>query len=660
MRARARSPSSPGTRSASWPRRSTTIQRVTTEVADEQAVAAAQGHRRHLREPGPPQPGAARPPDRVHRPARGQRGRPRPAREPVPARPPRHPHAPQRRVAAGAGRRRPAPAAGPAGRRWPTWCGSPSARSRTSPGSTCWRSTTSAVAANVAVDLAHLLAELMENATQFSPPETLVEVVGHRTRDGAYVLSVSDQGIGMSAEQLAEANQQLAHPPLMGLALSRSLGFIVIGRLAARHGIAVRLTASPSGGVTALVTLPAGCSPTPPVARRRARRRRTALPSRRRSRAACRPLGRRPGGRRPAPSLPAGPNGLGERPRGRDHAARRPGAAGDRRHARPVRGVPVHRPCRPRRAVASPAQTAARRSRTTTWTRTRRAARRVRQPPARRIRLRRCRAAAALRRRPARSARRRRRPRSRRAVPGARRRRHARRGDARRSWPGRRSPRPRRRRRRHAAATGRRRRGRLAAGLLPTGRSASRGIADRGRARACPGRAAAPPARSTSHGPLRRSRRQRADAVAATPAAGAAPSQPADLTPPPAGGPSRRPVEDAGPQLTAAGLVRRSPKQQIRDLTADAQTPGAPARPPSAPPRRCGRCCPATAPACSGAVRRPRPAPAPDEPARPEGRATVPSRWQIRTRRMHDERTERRGEQRQLAGHRTSSSGCPG
>ncbi len=111
------------------------------------------------------------------------------------------------------------------------------------------------VGGNVAVDLAHLLSELMENATHFSPPDTTVEIVGHRSDEG-YTLSVSDQGIGMSADQLAEANAQLARPPLVGLALSRSLGFIVIGRLASRFGVSVKLTSSSSGGVTALVTLP--------------------------------------------------------------------------------------------------------------------------------------------------------------------------------------------------------------------------------------------------------------------------------------------------------------------------------------------------------------------------------------------------------------------
>lgn len=112
------------------------------------------------------------------------------------------------------------------------------------------------VASNAAADLAHLLSELMENATNFSPPETRVEVVGHRTKADGYVISVTDHGIGMSSEQILDANESLAKPPLVGLALSRSLGFIVVGRLSGRHGIAVRMMPSPSGGVTAVVSLP--------------------------------------------------------------------------------------------------------------------------------------------------------------------------------------------------------------------------------------------------------------------------------------------------------------------------------------------------------------------------------------------------------------------
>lgn len=112
------------------------------------------------------------------------------------------------------------------------------------------------VASNAALDIAHLLSELMENAANFSPPDTRVEVVGHRTKAEGYVISVTDHGIGMTPEALAESNDLLARPPLVGLALSRSLGFIVIGRLAARFGIAVRLMPSPSSGTTAMVSLP--------------------------------------------------------------------------------------------------------------------------------------------------------------------------------------------------------------------------------------------------------------------------------------------------------------------------------------------------------------------------------------------------------------------
>lgn len=116
---------------------------------------------------------------------------------------------------------------------------------------------TSTVAGSVAVDLAHLMSELMENATQFSPPEIDVEVVGYRIADGSYQLTLADRGIGMSAEQIATANKTLAEPPLVGLDLSRSLGFTVVSRLAHRLGVAVQLTAGTEGGVTAVITIPA-------------------------------------------------------------------------------------------------------------------------------------------------------------------------------------------------------------------------------------------------------------------------------------------------------------------------------------------------------------------------------------------------------------------
>ena len=71
------------------------------------------------------------------------------------------------------------------------------------------------------------------------------------------MLAVTDQGIGMSPDQLAEAEHTILHPPTVGLTVVRSLGFTVIGRLAQRHGLAVRLAALPGGGITASVHLPA-------------------------------------------------------------------------------------------------------------------------------------------------------------------------------------------------------------------------------------------------------------------------------------------------------------------------------------------------------------------------------------------------------------------
>lgn len=113
------------------------------------------------------------------------------------------------------------------------------------------------VAASVAVDLAHLMSELMENATHFSPPDTSVEVVGRRSSDGTYQITLTDRGIGMSVEQLLNANKTLEEPPIIGLDLSRSLGFTVVSRLAHRRGVGVRLNNAANGGVTAVVIVPA-------------------------------------------------------------------------------------------------------------------------------------------------------------------------------------------------------------------------------------------------------------------------------------------------------------------------------------------------------------------------------------------------------------------
>jgi signal transduction histidine kinase len=114
-------------------------------------------------------------------------------------------------------------------------------------------------------DLTHLLAELMENATHFSPPSTQVTVVG-RWMPGAYQLRVIDQGIGMTAEELTAANDRIREAPQASSDV-RLLGLHVVGRLAARHEVSVRLEPSAGRGITASVTLPSAVlAPTPMAA----------------------------------------------------------------------------------------------------------------------------------------------------------------------------------------------------------------------------------------------------------------------------------------------------------------------------------------------------------------------------------------------------------
>jgi HAMP domain-containing protein len=113
------------------------------------------------------------------------------------------------------------------------------------------------VAGHVAVDVIHLLAELIENATAFSPPNTKVQIAGQAVPHG-YVIEVEDRGLGMSDEELIQANERLANPPEIDFALSRVLGLYVVGRLSQRHGIKVQLRHSWYGGVTALTLLPNG------------------------------------------------------------------------------------------------------------------------------------------------------------------------------------------------------------------------------------------------------------------------------------------------------------------------------------------------------------------------------------------------------------------
>ncbi|MEU8463134.1 nitrate- and nitrite sensing domain-containing protein [Streptomyces sp. NPDC029003] len=106
-------------------------------------------------------------------------------------------------------------------------------------------------------DLVHLLAELLENATTFSSPQTKVRVNATRLPDGRVMVEIHDKGIGLTAEDFADINHKLANPPTVDAAVSQRMGLFVVGRLADRHDIRVQLR--PSGeaaGTTSLVMLP--------------------------------------------------------------------------------------------------------------------------------------------------------------------------------------------------------------------------------------------------------------------------------------------------------------------------------------------------------------------------------------------------------------------
>jgi signal transduction histidine kinase len=112
-----------------------------------------------------------------------------------------------------------------------------------------------ALAGTAVADVIHLLAELVENATAFSPPPTEVLVRGELVANG-FAVEVVDRGIGLSPAELDQLNERLLRPPEFDLADSDRLGLFVVSRLAARHGIRVTLGASPYGGTTAVLLIP--------------------------------------------------------------------------------------------------------------------------------------------------------------------------------------------------------------------------------------------------------------------------------------------------------------------------------------------------------------------------------------------------------------------
>ena len=112
------------------------------------------------------------------------------------------------------------------------------------------------IAGRAASDVVHLVAELVENAATYSRKDTQVNVAGQLLVSGGVLIEITDEGLGIPEQELAYANWRLDNPPVIDVAVSRRMGLFVVGRLAARHGIKVRLRRAQSGGLSALIWVP--------------------------------------------------------------------------------------------------------------------------------------------------------------------------------------------------------------------------------------------------------------------------------------------------------------------------------------------------------------------------------------------------------------------
>ncbi|MFD6076489.1 nitrate- and nitrite sensing domain-containing protein [Streptomyces hydrogenans] len=221
-----------------------------------------------------------------------------------------------------------------------------------------------AVAGGAVADLTHLLAELIENAAQFSPPHTKVRVSGEPVGNG-YALEIEDRGLGMGKESLAEANARIDRSEALDLFDSDRLGLFVVSRLSTRHAVKVHLRPSPYGGTTAVVLLPtdllqgapsaghgtaadpldagtaAPSAATPRSEERAAREREEAhrAEARRFGRPAPEPHAPAPGAPRPPAGAPASPAGGPAAPQ-EPHAASTPSPPGPGRAPAPPRPLP--------------------------------------------------------------------------------------------------------------------------------------------------------------------------------------------------------------------------------------------------------------------------------------------------------------------------------
>ena len=112
------------------------------------------------------------------------------------------------------------------------------------------------ISGQAAADVVHLLAELIENATLFSPQSTQVRVTVMELSSGGVLVEVRDDGVGVSPNRLSDMNWRLDHPPVVDVSISRHMGLYAVSRLAARHGIRVKLRPGTPQGLSALVWLP--------------------------------------------------------------------------------------------------------------------------------------------------------------------------------------------------------------------------------------------------------------------------------------------------------------------------------------------------------------------------------------------------------------------
>ncbi len=113
-----------------------------------------------------------------------------------------------------------------------------------------------AVTGSAVSDVVHLLAEVIENATIFSPKDTPVHVSAEEPTSGGVLIEVSDSGVGIPEARLGEINWRLDNPPVIDVSVSRHMGLFAVARLAERHGVRVRLRLRAPHGLTALVWLP--------------------------------------------------------------------------------------------------------------------------------------------------------------------------------------------------------------------------------------------------------------------------------------------------------------------------------------------------------------------------------------------------------------------